>query len=190
MSRPSPNPGLTLRDTTGVAGAYVLRAGIHRDGRGGFCRLWCETDFANLGIEFRPVQVSISDNTAAATLRGMHCQVEPHGEQKLVTCVAGAVYDVVADLRPDSPSYRTWFGVELRAGSGVSLYVPRGVAHGFITLEPQTRVLYQISTAFEPAAARAVRYNDPELGINWPLAPMVISPRDREAPLLADFNNR
>jgi dTDP-4-dehydrorhamnose 3,5-epimerase len=129
------------------------------------------------------VQTSVSHNAVARTLRGLHFQAPPHEEDKLVTCVRGSLFDVLLDLRRDSPTFRSWFGVELSAGNGRSVFVPAGLAHGFQTLEDETTVLYNISAYYRPEAARGVRWDDPAFGIEWPPAETrVISERDRSFP--------
>ena len=134
-------------------------------------------------------QSSVSTNARAGTLRGLHFQAAPHAEQKLVRCTKGAMFDVVVDLRPDSPTYARWYGAELSPENGRMLYVPEGCAHGFQTLEDDTHVGYDISVPFVPEAADGVRWNDPALGIDWPEPPTdgrIISPRDAALPFLSD----
>jgi dTDP-4-dehydrorhamnose 3,5-epimerase len=128
-------------------------------------------EFASRGLDTRVDQCSTSFNAREGTLRGMHYQVAPHGESKLVRCTRGAIYDVAVDLRPDSSTYLGWFGLELSADNGCALFVPEGCAHGFQTLADTSEVLYQISTPFVPDAARGVRWDDPAFGIEWPAAP-------------------
>lgn len=154
----------------------------HEDARGGFRRVWCAESFARARIDFTPCQASLSSNIRAHTLRGMHWQAEPHGEQKLVRCIAGAVWDVALDLRPDSPSFCKWHAVKLSAENALALFLPKGVAHGFLTLTPGAVVEYLIDTPHQPEAARGARWNDPAFGIAWPEAPAMLSDRDREWP--------
>lgn len=160
----------------------VVESPTHADARGGFQRLWCADEFAAAGVDFTPHQASLSTNIAALTLRGMHWQAAPHAEQKLVRCVAGRVWDVALDLRPDSPAYLRWFGLTLSADGGPALFLPRGVAHGFLTLTQGAAVHYLIDSPHVPDAARGARWNDPSFGIDWPHAPAVISERDRDWP--------
>jgi dTDP-4-dehydrorhamnose 3,5-epimerase len=169
------------RDTT-IPGAFVLEPEPRADARGFFARTWCRREFEAMGLEPRLAQCSVSYNQRAGTLRGMHFQAAPHGEAKVVRCTAGAVFDVVLDLRPDSPAYLRWFGTELSAENRLSLYVPEGVAHGFQTLADGAEVFYQISEEFFPDLARGVRWDDPAFGIRWPLPDPVLSPRDRGYP--------
>jgi dTDP-4-dehydrorhamnose 3,5-epimerase len=167
---------------TAIAGAFVLEPERHVDERGSFARLFCAREFAARGLDARSVQVSISTNVRRGTLRGLHYSVPPHPEAKLVRCVRGAVHDVLVDLRADSPTYLRWFGQVLTAESGTAVFVPERVAHGFLTLEDSSDVLYQMSEFHDPGCARGVRWNDPAFGIEWPDAPSVLSERDRTYP--------
>lgn len=169
---------------TKLDGVLVVRPEKHQDARGFFARLWCETEFAAAGIDFRPTQISTSFNARAGTLRGMHWQEAPHAETKLVRAAAGRVFDVVVDLRVDSPTRYRWFGVELDAATHTALLIPPGFAHGFLTLTDAAEVLYAIDAPYAPAAARGARYDDPAFGIVWPSAPVVIGERDLVWPLM------
>ena len=148
------------------------------DERGFFARLFCPEEFAAAGCAFSPVQMSLSRNRAAHTLRGLHFQAPPFAEGKLVRAVRGAIHDVVVDLRPESPGYRRWTAATLSAENGEALLIPQGCAHGFLTLEDETDVLYQIDRLYTPGHARGVRYDDPALDIAWPAAPRVIAAAD------------
>jgi dTDP-4-dehydrorhamnose 3,5-epimerase len=165
-----------------IAGVVLVRADVHADERGSFARTWDRDEFAAHGLNGRVVQRNLSYNHAAATLRGLHFQRSPHAEAKLVSCLAGALFDVAVDLRPESPTFREWIGVELRAVSGTLLYIGEGCAHGFITLEPDTAVEYLMSELFHADSASGVRWNDPAFRIQWPCEPRVISERDRAWP--------
>jgi dTDP-4-dehydrorhamnose 3,5-epimerase len=167
---------------TEIPGVLVVEAEPHSDDRGAFARLHCPEEFAAAGHPFAPVQTSLSRNPAAGTLRGMHHQPAPHAETKLVRAVRGRVFDVAVDLRPESPAHRRWVGAELSAENQKALFVPEGVAHGFLTLEDDTDVLYQISPAFVPGHEAGVRWDDPAFGIEWPAAPKLLSPRDAAYP--------
>ena len=167
---------------TEVAGVMRVEIEPVQDARGAFARLHCPEEFAAAGIPFAPGQTSLSRNTAAFTLRGMHYQPAPHGETKLVRAVRGRVFDVALDLRPDSPTYLKWTGAVLDADEGQALFIPEGVAHGFLTLLPDTDVLYQIAPMFEPGHGAGVRWNDPAFAIRWPAPPEVISERDAAYP--------
>lgn len=154
-----------------------------RDERGSFSRTFCTETFAANGLESGFVQHSRSFNLRKGTLRGMHYQAEPHTEAKLVTCLKGGIFDVVIDLRPHSPTFRRWQGFELTATNQHQLFIPRGFAHGFQTLEDESEVFYLISNFYEPSAARGVHHADPAFSIPWPLPVAVISERDRGWPV-------
>lgn len=170
---------------TAIRGAYLVRMERFEDPRGFFARTWCAQEFAAHGLTARLEQCSVSYNGKRGTLRGMHYQAAPHREAKLVRCTSGAVYDVIVDARADSPTVGAHAGVELARGADTMLYVPEGVAHGFITLSDDTELSYLISVAYEPGAQRGFRWDDPALGIEWPLAPTRISARDAALPLFA-----
>lgn len=167
---------------TDIAGVVAVDLEPARDDRGFFARLHCPDEFAAAGWPFVPAQTSLSRNDRAFTLRGMHFQPSPWEEVKLVRVIRGRAFDAVVDLRPGSPTHRRWLGFELSADDGRALLVPKGVAHGFLTLEPDTDVLYQISPAFTPGRDAGVRWNDPAFAIRWPADPAVISPRDADYP--------
>lgn len=169
-----------------IDGAFVCAPERREDARGHFARTFCVDEFAARGLDTRVAQCSVSWNRQAGTLRGMHYQVAPYEETKLVRCSRGVIYDVLLDLRPQSQSFRRWQAFELSAENGLSLYVPTGVAHGFQTLVDDTEVAYQISTAYEPASSRGVRWDDPSFSITWPTcARRIISERDLAFPLFA-----
>lgn len=167
---------------TDIGGVVVVEAEPVTDERGAFARLHCPDEFAAAGHPFVPAQTSLSRNTAALTLRGMHFQAEPHAETKLVRVTRGRAFDVALDLRPDSPTHRRWVAVELSADNARAVLIPEGVAHGFLTLEPDTDVVYQIAPRHQPGQGLGVRWNDPAFAIAWPAAPKVISPRDAAYP--------
>jgi dTDP-4-dehydrorhamnose 3,5-epimerase len=171
-----------FRETT-VEGVWLVSSDWHKDDRGGFARLFCPEDFARGGIKgFTPVQINLSTNPAALTLRGMHYQPRPMAEDKFVFAARGRVFDVALDLRPESASYLKWFGQELVAGSGQGLFIPQGCAHGFLTLEEHSDVCYLMGRMFAPGYGACVRWDDPAFGIQWPDAPAIISLRDSECP--------
>lgn len=151
-----------------------------KDGRGFFARTFCKKEFEKHGLNPRIVQCNISFNKKKGTLRGIHYQVFPHQEAKLVSCIRGAIYDITIDLRPDSPTFKQWLAVELTANNHRTLYVPEGVAHGFQTLVDNTEVLYQMFEFYYPECARGVRWNDPTIGIQWPFENCIISPKDQQ----------
>lgn len=167
---------------TAIAGVVVVDIDPMTDDRGAFARLHCPGEFAAAGHPFTPVQTSLSRNTKALTLRGLHYEAAPHEEAKLVRTTRGRIFDVAVDLRPDSPTYLAWTGTELSAGNGRALLIGRGMAHGFLTLEDETDVLYQIDRMFEPGHGQGARWDDPAFGIAWPARPMVISDRDATYP--------
>ena len=169
---------------TPLPGAFVIEPERFEDERGFFARTWCRREFAERGLSTELAQCNTSFNTRQGTLRGMHFQVAPHAETKLVRCTRGAIYDVIIDLRPDSPAYRRWFAVELTAANLRQLYIPTGFAHGFQTLVDGSEVFYQISEFYHPDSVRGVRWDDPAFGIVWPLPVSVISPRDQAYPPL------
>ena len=165
---------------TGLAGAFVVDVERREDERGFFARLHCPVEFAAAGISFTPLQTSLSRNTTARTLRGMHYATEP--EAKLVRCVRGRMLDVLFDIRRDSPTWRRSCAVELDPEGARGLFIPAGVAHGFLTLEPGTDVLYQIDRIYRPGFDAGLRWNDPAFSHPWPHAPAVIGERDRTWP--------
>jgi len=164
---------------TKIAGVFEIHLDPHHDDRGFFARSWCEQEFAANGLNPKVVQCNISFNTHKGTLRGMHFQDVPHAETKLVRCTQGAIYDVVLDLRAQSPTFRKWISVTLTAENHAMIYIPEGCAHGFLTLDDKTEVFYQMSEFYSAESARGVRWNDPAFQIHWPCAPTIISERDR-----------
>jgi dTDP-4-dehydrorhamnose 3,5-epimerase len=167
---------------TRLPGVLVVDVEPHADDRGSFARLQCPEEFASGGRAFEPAQTSLSRNPTAGTLRGLHYQPAPFAEAKLVRAVRGRMFDVAVDLRPDSPAFRQWVSEELTADNARALFIPEGVAHGFLTLEPDTDVLYQISPKFEPGHEAGVRWDDPAFAISWPARPTLISERDATYP--------
>jgi dTDP-4-dehydrorhamnose 3,5-epimerase len=167
-----------------LSGAYVVELEPLTDERGFFARSYCADEFAAQGLGPELRQCSVSYNARKGTLRGLHYQAAPHEEHKLVRCTAGAIFDVIVDIRASSPTYRHWFAAELSADNRRSLFIPSGFAHGFVSLTDHTEVYYMISVAHVPQAARGLRWNDPALAIKWPLQPAVISARDAAYPLL------
>ncbi|MBZ0154772.1 MAG: dTDP-4-dehydrorhamnose 3,5-epimerase [Alphaproteobacteria bacterium] len=163
---------------TKLKGAFIIEPERIRDERGYFARTWCRREFESRGLNPRLVQCNISYTRSRGTLRGMHYQEEPYGEAKLVRCIRGELYDVIIDLRPGSPTYREWLPVTLAEGNGRMLYIPEGFAHGFLTLQDNTEVFYQMSEFYRPEYARGVRWDDPAFGIRWPVEVKAISERD------------
>jgi dTDP-4-dehydrorhamnose 3,5-epimerase len=167
---------------TKLKGAYLIEPEKLEDERGFFARSYCLKEFEKHGLNPRIAQCNISSNTNKGTLRGMHYQLSPHEEAKLVRCTMGSIYDVIVDLRQGSPTYKKYFGVTLGSENRKMLYISEGFAHGFITLEDNTEVFYQMSEFYAPDSARGFRWNDPVFGIQWPRDVAVISERDRNYP--------
>ena len=169
---------------TDVVGAKVVDPAPHADERGRFMRAWCVHEFSEHGISFVPVQANMGFSMRKGTLRGMHFQTAVAPEAKLVRCTQGAMFDVVLDLRPDSPTYLKWFGTELTAENGRMLYVPEHCAHGYQTLVENTEMYYMTSAFYTPDAAQGVRFDDPAFQIQWPLPATAVSSQDRAWPLV------
>ena len=167
---------------TKLKGAYIIDVKRLEDERGFFGRSYCENEFAELGLTTGIKQTNVSYNKKKGTLRGMHMQVSPYEETKLVRCTRGAIYDVIIDMREDSETYKQWIGVELTADNYRMLFVPEGFAHGFITLEDNTDVTYQVTQFYTPGSERGIRWNDPAFNIEWPIEPVVISEKDQAHP--------
>jgi dTDP-4-dehydrorhamnose 3,5-epimerase len=168
---------------TKLAGAFLVDLERREDERGFFARAWCADEFAGQGLSTLIAQCNLSFNAHKGTLRGLHFQVAPYEEVKLIRCTRGAIYDVIVDLRPESPTHMRWIGVELTADNRRALYVPEGFAHGYQTLVDGTETFYQVSEAYAPGAEGGVRWDDPAFGIEWPdAAPRIISPKDRAWP--------
>ena len=162
--------------------AYIIDLDKLEDERGFFARAFCMDEFSEQGIKFEVAQANTSYNRFAKTLRGMHYQKDPHGEAKLVRCTRGAIYDAIIDVRPGSSTYMQWIGVELSDQNYRMLYVPEGFAHGFITLEDETEVSYQVSEFYTPGAEKGIRWNDPSFNVEWPAEPNIISEKDKAWP--------
>ena len=165
-----------------VPGAWLIVLEPKEDDRGSFTRTFCVEEFTAHGIDARIAQTSISRNVHPSTLRGLHLQHEPHAEGKLIRCTSGAAFDVLVDLRPTSPTYCSWVSIDLAGDSDLQVYAPPGVAHGFLTLEPQTTISYQMTVPYVEGSGSGVRWDDPVLGIEWPTTPEVISERDASYP--------
>jgi len=171
-----------LFQPTKLQGAYLIALQPIEDERGFFARSWCRQEFADHGLDANLVQCNVSFNKRRGTIRGMHYQLAPSAETKLVRCTRGALYDVAIDLQPESPTFLQWTGVTLTAENRSGFYIPKGFAHGFQTLEDDTEVFYQMSEFYAPASARGLRWNDPLFTIQWPLPITVISAKDQEYP--------
>jgi dTDP-4-dehydrorhamnose 3,5-epimerase len=171
---------------TRIDGVWVIDPQFHTDDRGRFFRAWCSREFAEHGISFVPVQANMGFSLRKGTLRGMHFQVEPALEAKLIRCTRGSIFDVALDLRAGSSTHGQWFGVELTAENGRMLFVPEGCAHGYQTLEDRTEMHYMTSQFFTSDAAHGARFDDPAFGIQWPLSASAVSVQDRGWPLMQD----
>ncbi|WP_166268439.1 dTDP-4-dehydrorhamnose 3,5-epimerase family protein [Marinobacter caseinilyticus] len=163
---------------TPIQGAFVIDVNRIGDERGFFGRLWCEKEFNDMGLVADIRQSNIGVSAKAGTLRGLHLQSAPHGEVKVLRCPRGAIFDVIVDLRPESGTFKSWYGVELNAHNGSMIYVPEGCATGYQTLVDDTEIYYHTSQFYHPESATGVRYNDPNFGIRWPLDVSVISEND------------
>lgn len=167
---------------TPLQGAYVIEINKIGDDRGFFGRSWCRKEMQQAGLDTDMAQINTSLSRQRGTLRGLHFQLAPFQENKMIRCTRGAVFDVIVDLRPESPTFRQWFGIELTADNHKALYSPKGFAQGFITLQDDTEITYFASEFYAPGKDRGVRYNDPQFGIQWPLPPVVISDKDQNWP--------
>lgn len=171
---------------TSLEGAYLVELEKHADERGFFARAFCQREFEDHGLEPRVAQANTSFSNQKGTMRGMHYQVPPASETKLVRCIRGAIYDVIVDVRPESPTYLEHVGEELSAENRNALYVPRGFAHGCVSLVDDTEIMYLVSEFYAPGHERGLRFDDPTLGIEWPIEISLISDKDASWPLLED----
>lgn len=175
---------------TAITGLLLLKPRRFGDHRGFFAETYNYQMYADVGIDLGFVQDNHSLSAEAGTIRGLHFQAPPHAQAKLVRCGRGAIFDVAIDVRKGSPSYGQWVGYELSAENGAQLFVPVGFAHGFVTLEPNSEIVYKCSNYYAPESEGALRWDDPEIGIKWPLSVgAILSEKDAEAPLLADFES-
>lgn len=165
-------------EETFLKGAFVIHLEKVEDERGFFARSYCQKEFENHGLTSQIVQANASYNKKKGTLRGIHYQISPHEETKLVRCTSGAIYDVIIDLRKDSPTYKQWYGIELTAKNHTMLFVPESFGHGFQTLADHTEVTYLVSQFYTPGSERGIRWNDPLFDIRWPIGVQVISSKD------------
>jgi dTDP-4-dehydrorhamnose 3,5-epimerase len=176
---------VTFTETT-LKGAYIIGIEKLEDHRGFNARAVCQKEFTAHGLTSQFVQANILFNWKKGTLRGFHYQTPPYAETKLFRCIRGAVFDVIIDLRPDSPTYKKWFGVELTADNDRMLYLPGNFAQGFITLADDTELFYQVSEFYSPGHERGIRYDDPDFGVSWPISVGVISEKDKNWPNYTD----
>lgn len=173
----------------GLNGAYVIEPERIEDSRGFFARAWCQKEFEEAGLETRFVQCNVSFNAKQGTLRGMHFQKHPYQEVKLVRCTKGEIFDVIVDLAPESPTYLKWFGIRLSENNHSMLYVPKDYAHGYQTLCDNSEVFYQVSQFYVPGAEGGLRWNDPEINIQWPITSQVtISEKDHRWPFFSEID--
>lgn len=178
MSNSTGRNNMIFTPTT-LKGAYIIELEKREDSRGFFARTWDEKEFEAHGIFRKPVQKNMSYSTKKGTMRGMHYQISPYEESKLIRCTKGAIYDVIIDLRKDSPTFKQWFGVELNDTNYKMLFLSEGFAHGFITLTDTTEVSYQVSAFYTPGSEQIIRYNDPQFSIPWPMEVTEITDKDK-----------
>lgn len=176
-------------ERTPLRGVWVVDPEPFEDERGSFARTFCEDEFRDRGIDPHVAQCGLSRNPRPATLRGLHLQLPPFGETKLIRCTQGEVFDVAVDLRRESPSFGRHYGLTLSGENGRAIVMPPGVAHGFISLRPDCDVSYQMSSPYAPDAAAGVRWDDPDLAIPWPTAALIVSEKDRRLPGISDWPN-
>ena len=174
-------------ESTAIAGVWIVDLDPRVEERGSFARTYCREEFAAHALNTDWPQSNVSRNIRRGTLRGLHFQAGPHPEIKLVRCTAGAIFDVVVDVRRDSPTFGRWLGAELSAATGRALYIPAGCAHGFQTLTDDAEVFYMMGAAYIPELARGLRWDDPAVGVKWPLPPVALSPRDAALPPLSEL---
>jgi len=166
-----------------LPGAFIIDIEKYEDDRGFFARAWCQNEFEAQGLNTHWVQANLGFSKKRGTIRGLHYQVAPHAEIKLIRCIRGAVYDVIVDLRPDSPTYKQWLGVELSADNHKMLYIPAGFAHGYQALEDESETFYQVSQFYAPGAEKGLRWNDPTFNIEWPITKnLILSEKDKNWP--------
>ena len=169
-------------DALDLPGAFLIELEQHVDDRGFFARTWCSREFASAGLPAEIVQTNLSQTAERGAIRGLHYQRPPSREGKVVRCLQGGIFDVIVDIRPDSPAFLRHVGVELTPSNRLALYIPPGFAHGFQTLEPETEVWYQMTDYYQPGLGGGMRWDDPALGIDWPLAPTMMNERDATYP--------
>ncbi len=167
---------------TPLADAYTIDLEKREDERGFFARFFCVNEFDKLGLDKNVVQINNSLSKDKGTLRGIHYQLAPKAETKIVRCIKGSLYDVIVDLRPNSPTFLKWFGATLSAENRTMMFVPKGFGHAFLTLEEDTEALYLVTEFYAPEHERGMRWNDPKIGIEWPIEPVIISDKDKNHP--------
>jgi len=167
------------RSDTAIQGTYILKSLSRDDSRGWFGRVFCASVFEELGLNPHIAQINHSLSRQKGTLRGLHYQLHPNEETKLVCCIRGSVWDVVLDLRPTSPTFKQWFGQKISSKNRLMMYVPQGCAHGFLSLEDNSEIIYFVSEFYTPERGRGVRWNDPAFAIKWPILPLIVSEKDQ-----------
>lgn len=167
---------------TPLSGAYTIDLEKREDDRGFFARLFCVNEFDQAGLDRTIVQINNSLSKDKGTLRGIHYQLAPKAETKIVRCIRGSLYDVIVDLRPGSPTFLKWFGAKLSAENRTMMFVPKGFGHAFLTLEEDTEAFYMVTEFYAPELERGLRWNDPKIGIEWPIEPVIISDKDQRHP--------
>jgi len=175
---------------TSLDSAFLICPELLQDERGFFARTWCQREFSERGLNSQLVQCNVSQNVQRGTLRGMHWQAMPRPETKLVRCTSGAIFDVIVDVRTGSPTFGDWQGFELSAANRRALYIPAGFAHGFLTLEDNSEVFYQMSDFYESSLSRGLHHSDPTVGIKWPDEIRIVSERDQSLPFLQEAVSR
>ncbi len=171
---------------TPLEGAYVVELEKREDERGFFARAFCVDEFAEHGLKTEIKQSNLSGSVQKGTTRGLHYQVAPMAEVKFIRCIKGSVFDVLVDMRPESPTYKQWFGIELTEENQTAIYIPEGFAHGHQTLEDNSQIMYLTTQVYSPEHERGIRWNDPAIGVKWPLEPTVVSDKDQAWPLLTE----
>ncbi len=172
---------------TKLKGAFVVELKLIEDDRGFFARAWCNNELEAQGLNANLVQANTAYSKTKGTLRGIHFQKEPHQEAKLVKCIHGAIFDVIVDIRPSSATFGQWFGIELSAKNRKMLYVPEGFGHAYLTLQDDAEVYYSVTQFYHPEAEGGIKWNDPDIGIEWPIEPTVISDKDQALPNLSSI---
>jgi len=175
---------------TNLLGSFLIDLDKFEDERGFFGRLFCEKEFSANGLNYKWAQINNSFSKTTATLRGLHFQLQPHSEVKLVRCLHGAIWDVIVDLRLGSSTFGKWFGIYLSASNRTMIYIPKGFAHGFITLQPNSEILYLVSNFYEPKSEQVLLWSDPDISINWPSSPVVISEKDKLGHTLKNIHTK
>ena len=174
---------------TALAGSYTIELDLLHDDRGFFSRYFCKKSFSAKSLNTNWVQINISMNREVGTLRGLHFQCSPHTDIKIVRCIKGSIWDVIVDLRLGSETFGKWFGCKLSEQNRTMMYIPIGFAHGFVSLEPNSEILYHVSDFYNPNCEKTLIWNDPDVSISWPISPIIISDKDKKGKLLKEFSS-